>query len=181
MTPSRGWMQAYNSQAAVDDTVHKIVVAADVSSQQSDNPQLEPMVEQIKQRVGRVPKLSADAGYNAKANLEWLRDQKIDAYIALGKKQDIDFEPAPRGRPPAGLTPRERMQRKLRTKKGRALYKRRKHTVEPVFGHIKHGRGIRQLLLRGIDNVTAEWKLVCIGHNIGRLAASGYRPGPAAA
>jgi len=176
--PSRGWMQAYNSQAAVDDSVHKIVVAADVSSQQSDNPQLEPMVEQVEQRVGIVPKLSADAGYNRKANLEWLREQKIDAYIALGKKQDDDDAPAPRGRPPAGLTDRERMQRKLRTKKGRALYKRRKHTVEPVFGHIKHGRGMRQYLLRGIDNVTAEWKLVCLTHNIGRLAAAGYRPDP---
>lgn len=138
--PSRGWMQAYNSQAAVDDSPHKIVVAADVSSQQSDNPQLESMVEQIGQRLGRMPKLSADPG----------------------------------------LTARERMQRKLRTKKGRALYKRRKHTVEPVFGHIKHGRGTRQYLLRGIDNVTAEWKLICLTHNIGRLAAAGYRPGAVA-
>lgn len=178
--PSRGWMQAYNAQAVVDDSEHKIVVAADVSSQQSDNPQLEPMVEQIKQRLGFVPKLSADAGYNAKANLEWLCEQKIDAYIALGKKRDGDDEPAPRGRPPAGLTPRERMQRKLRTKKGKALYKRRKHTVEPIFGHIKHGRGIRQYLLRGTENVTAEWKLICLTHNIGRLAAAGYRPAPAA-
>lgn len=176
--PSRGWMQAYNSQAAVDDTPHKVIVAADVSSQQSDNPQLEPMVEQIEQRVGKGARISADAGYNSKANLEWLHKQQIDAYIALGKKQEDDDQPAPRGRPPAGLTARDRMQRKLRTKKGKALYKRRKHTVEPVFGHIKHGRGMRQYLLRGLENVTQEWKLMCLTHNIGRLAAAGYRPAP---
>jgi hypothetical protein len=73
------------------------------------------------------------------------------------------------------------MTRKLRTKKGKALYKRRKFTPEPVFGHIKHGRGMRQFLTRGLDSVQGEWKLVCIGHNIGRLAASGYQPDPATA
>lgn len=178
--PSRGWMQAYNSQVAVDDSEHKIIVAADVSSQQSDQPQLKPMVGQIRDRVGKIPKLSADAGYNAKANLDWLADEKIDAYIALGKKQEDDDEPAPRGRPPAGLTSRERMQRKLRTKRGRALYKRRKFTAEPVFGIIKQARGMRQFQLRGTDKARAEWKLACIGHNISRLAAAGYRSAPAA-
>lgn len=179
--PSRGWVQGYNAQIAVDDTPHKIIVAADVSSQGSDNPQLKPMVEQIRQRIGPVPKLTADAGYNAEANLQWLIDEKIDAYVATSKRDDDFDEPAPRGRPPAGLTAKERMERKLKTKKGKALYKRRKHTPEPVFGHIKHGRGMRQFLTRGLDNVQREWKLVCIGHNLGRLAASGYRPAPATA
>lgn len=176
--PSRGWMQAYNSQIAVDDTKHKIIVACDVSSQQSDQPQLQPMVEQIERRVGRVKKLSADAGYNAQSNLEWLTERGIDAYIATSKRRDETDEPAPRGRPPSGLTARERMQRKLQTVKGKAVYKRRKHTPEPVFGHIKHALGMRQYLLRGIDNVTAEWKLVCTGHNISRLAAARYQPSP---
>jgi len=179
--PSRGWVQGYNAQIGVDDTPHKIIVAADVSSQSSDNPQLKPMVRQIKQRVGSFKKLSADAGYNAEDNLQWLIDEKIDGYVATSKR-DEDFDaPAPRGRPPAGLTAKERMTRKLRTKKGKALYKRRKFTPEPVFGHIKHGRGMRQFLTRGLVNVQAEWKLICIGHNIGRLAASGYRPRTATA
>lgn len=71
------------------------------------------------------------------------------------------------------------MSRKLKTKQGKANYKRRKHTVEPVFGMIKHGRGMRQFLTRGLENVQMEWKLASIGHNLSRLAASGYRPSTA--
>jgi transposase len=179
--PSRGWVQGYNAQIGVDDSPHKIIVAADVSSQASDNPQLKSMVRQIRDRTGGFKKFSADAGYNAEANLDWLREEKIDAYVATSKRDEDFDEPAPRGRPPAGLTSKELMTRKLRTKKGKALYKRRKFTPEPVFGHIKHGRGMRQFLTRGLDNVQAEWKLICIGHNIGRLIASGYRVGPAPA
>lgn len=55
---------------------------------------------------------------------------------------------------------------KLRTKAGRACYAQRKHIVEPVFGQIKHVRGFRQFLLRGLENVRAEWKLLCLTHNL---------------
>jgi hypothetical protein len=61
------------------------------------------------------------------------------------------------------------MKRKLQTKAGRAIYAARKTIVEPVFGQIKHARGFRQFLLRGIDNVRAEWSLVCRTHNILKL------------
>ena len=174
--PSRGWMQAYNAQVVVDDSPHKVIVATDVFDQASDQPQLKPMVEQVRRRIGFVPKLSADAGFNAEGNLDWLREEKIDAYIAMGKRGSEPDEPAPRGRIPDGLTSRELMTRKLKTKQGKAIYKRRKHTVEPVFGMIKQGRGMRQFLTRGLENVQIEWKLAAIGHNLNRLAASGYRP-----
>jgi hypothetical protein len=42
--------------------------------------------------------------------------------------------------------------------------------VEPVFGQIKQARGFRQFLLRGIDNVKAEWALICTAHNLAKLA-----------
>lgn len=57
----------------------------------------------------------------------------------------------------------------LRTKRGHAVYSRRKAIVEPVFGQIKHGRGVRQFLLRGIEKVRAEWALICMGHNLLKL------------
>ena len=65
--------------------------------------------------------------------------------------------PAPRGRIPADLSARDRMRRKLQTKRGRQRYGLRKETVEPVFGQIKQGRGFRQFLLRGLDKVNGEW------------------------
>ena len=75
----------------------------------------------------------------------------------------------PRGRIPKGLSPRDRMRRKLRTKRGRERYALRMETVEPVFGQIKQGRGFRQFLLRGLAKVNREWLLICTGHNLLKL------------
>lgn len=75
----------------------------------------------------------------------------------------------PRGPLPKGATRVERMRRRLQTKTGRAVYATRKGIVEPVFGQIKHARGFRQFLLRGIDKVRGEWALVCLGHNVLKL------------
>ena len=63
------------------------------------------------------------------------------------------------------------MRRKLRTKRGAGVYRGRKALVEPVFGPITQGRGVRQFLLRGVHKVRAEWALVCLTHNILRCDA----------
>ncbi len=68
--------------------------------------------------------------------------------------------------PPPKLTPKERMARKLRTPSSRQRYAKRKHIVEPVFGQMKQARGFRQFLLRGLNNVKAEWNLLCLTHNL---------------
>ena len=80
---------------------------------------------------------------------------------------------APKGRPPKDLMTKEKMARKLRTKKGRAEYARRKAMVEPPFGQIKHCRGFRQFLLRGLEQMRGEWKLVCLTHNLLKLFRRG--------
>ena len=61
------------------------------------------------------------------------------------------------------------MRRKLRTQRGRQRYALRMGTVEPVFGQIKQARGFRQFLLRGLEKVKLEWKLICAGHNLLKL------------
>lgn len=65
--------------------------------------------------------------------------------------------PSSRGRIPKVLSPRERMQRKLLTARGRSRYGLRKITVEPVFGQIKAAQGFRQFLLRGLEKVNGEY------------------------
>jgi hypothetical protein len=67
------------------------------------------------------------------------------------------------------------MARKLRTKKGQGIYKKRKQIVEPVFGQIKEARGFRRFHLRGLEAVTGEWDLVCLTHNILKLFHSGFQ------
>lgn len=61
------------------------------------------------------------------------------------------------------------MAAKLKTSEGRALYRRRACTVEPVFGVIKQVLGFRQFLLRGLTKVAGEWNLVCLAYNLKRL------------
>jgi hypothetical protein len=63
----------------------------------------------------------------------------------------------------------DRMRRKLGTQRGRKRYSLRMKTVEPVLGQIKQGRGFRQVLLRGLEKVRDEWKLICAGHNLLKL------------
>ncbi len=75
---------------------------------------------------------------------------------------------SPRGRIPANATLTERMARKLKTKKGRAVYARRKAIVEPVFGQI-HTRQGKHVLLRGLEKASGEWKLMAGCHNLLKL------------
>jgi hypothetical protein len=61
------------------------------------------------------------------------------------------------------------MRHRTATTAGRALYKLRQQTVEPVFGIIKEVLGFRRFSLRGLAKVTLEWELVCLAYNCQRL------------
>ena len=114
--------------------------------------------------------VSAEAGYYSAKAVEGLSALGVDPFIAPDKtRHGQTIPPAPRGRIPANLSARDRMRRKLRTKRGRQRYGLRKETVEPVFGQIKQGRGFRQFLLRGLEKVNREWSLICTGHNLLKL------------
>jgi hypothetical protein len=92
-----------------------------------------------------------------------LEKSHIDAYIPPEKqKHGTPVEPAPRGRIPAGLSRKDRTRRKLRTKRGRQIYRLRKGIVEPVSGQVKTVQGIRQFLLQGRLKMRAEW--LCSQH-----------------
>jgi len=172
---SKAFVQGYNAQIAVDGD-SQVIVATGVTQQATDHHQLEPMVEKIKTNTGKKPKkMSGDTGYFSEDNVKKLEQEKIDGYIATGKeKHSRKAGPCPRGRPPKDLSVKERMERKLLTKKGKKEYSKRKEIVEAPFGQIKQGRGFRQFLLRGLDKVQGEWDLICLTHNILKLHRSGY-------
>jgi len=66
---------------------------------------------------------------------------------------------------------REQVGRRMATEAGRAIYARRAPLVEGVFAEIKHVMGIRQFLLRGLENVRTEWEWICTAINLKRLLA----------
>lgn len=169
------FLQGYNAQAAVDATA-QVIVAADVTQETTDNHQLLPMLDQVKENLGHKPEAaSADAGYWSEANVSDERAAGIDLYIATGRDKH-EQTPAPANGPPRAATGKEAMRHKLHTEAGQAVYKMRKAIVEPVFGQIKERRGFRRFSLRGLENVRREWKLVCLTHNLLKLFGSGWRP-----
>jgi hypothetical protein len=118
--------------------------------------------------------LTADAGYLSEANVKTTSEHGLDPFIATGRFKD--GEPpalARRGRIPANATTKQRMARKVRGKKGRAVYSRRKAIVEPVFGQIDTVQNGRHLLLRGEAAARDQWSFQCAIHNLLKLHRNG--------
>jgi hypothetical protein len=174
---TKSFEQSYNCQAVVDSDA-QVIVAAQVTQQANDKQQVKPLIDQMKANLGgRTPgELSADTGYFSEANVIYIEDQKIEAFVATGRQKHEASPEKPLETLPAGATPRERMAAKLQTPAGKKLYSKRKETVEPVFGQIKEARGIRRFLLRGLGSVQAEWSLICTTHNLLKLFRSGWSP-----
>ena len=175
---SKAFEQCYNGQAVVDDQA-QVIVAADVTQETNDKRQVQPMVSQMKENLdGAAPEaMTADCGYFSEENVNFLDAQQIDGYIAVDRQKHGEAQPeGAQEDAVAGATAKERMSNKLRTAKGRQTYRMRKAIVEPVFGQTKSCRGIRSFLLRGLDNVRAEWRLICAGHNLLKLFGSGWTP-----
>ena len=160
-----GYIQGYNAQAAVDEKA-QIIVAHDLTQSMSDQNQLVPLMDGIKDNLACQPKeASADAGYLSEANLAALAERKISAYVAAGRAK----HPGEVKRKITGpLT--KAMRDKLKRAGWRSRYRLRKQVVEPVFGQIKQARGFRQFLLRGFEKVRAEWALICTAHNLTKMA-----------
>jgi transposase len=164
-----GWIQGYNCQAAVDGD-HQVIVAIGVSNQPNDAVHLLPMLERIQANTGELPNaLIADAGYCSTANLEACEEKGLNAYVSTSRQQHGQRPRPSRGRPPKDLDARGRMERKLRSKAGQAIYALRKTVVEPVFGQIKGARGLDRFRLRGLEKVNGEWSLMATTHNILKL------------
>ncbi len=168
--PTRGgFEQAYNAQAGVDASA-QVIVACDVVATSADMGQLLPMVDQVRENLGRKPVCcSADAGYCSEENLKGLEARRIRGYVATGRQKHGTKAAVNPARGKAG-TRIAAMRERLKRGGWRSPYRLRKQVVEPVFGQIKQGRGFRQFLLRGLAKVQEEWRLVCTAHNLLKLA-----------
>ena len=168
MKTKDGYIQGYNAQAAVDGTA-QIIVAHGLIQTTSDHSQVVPLVDGIEANLGRKPaQASADSGYLSEANLEALGVREIDGYIATGRAKHPTADNGKVGGP---LT--QAMRKKIADGGFETPYRLRKQIVEAVFGQIKQGRGFRQFLLRGVENVCAEWAMICTAHNLTKLAKAG--------
>ncbi len=179
-TSDGSFHQCFNAQAVVDSHA-QVIVAAELTDEAPDARQLEPALGQLEESLEAIgaelptgAALSADAGYFSEANVEATERKGLDPHIATGRQKHSDPPPiAPRGPVPKDATPRQRMARKLKTKRGQAVYARRKAVVEPVFGQMQTTQGAKQLLLRGKPAARAQWRFHCAVHNLLKLHRAG--------
>ena len=168
------YRQAYNAQAVVDAEGSQLIVAARISQCASDRNELVADIEAIPAALGRPGTALADNGYANGEEVESLAEADIEALVATGaagRRRRHDFRPA-KAEAPAKEPKAEwlkAMAAKLDSAEGRALYKLRQQTVEPVFGIIKAVLGFTEFSLRGLDKVSGEWNLVALAYNCKRL------------
>ncbi|MGH9044208.1 MAG: IS1182 family transposase [Acidimicrobiales bacterium] len=179
MKTNDGFHYAYNAQAVVDEEA-QVIIAHDVTNQAADVHQLFDMIHLSAQTLADAgidehPGVHlADAGYCSEDNLTRAAEEDTDVLIATGRiRRGERVPPTPRGPIPKDATQRERMARRLRTKKGRADYARRKAIVEPVFGQTKVRQRAGFLRLRGLAGAKGEWTLHAVCHNLRKLAQAG--------
>ena len=168
--------QAYNAQAAVDTEGSMLILGGYVTDAPNDKRQLKPAVESVPEAVRETTHVLADTGYHSDAAVAGVEaDGGPTVYAAVEKTGhhrtvgDLLAQPAPE-EPPPGLSGVDLMRHRLRTASGCAAYKKRKETVEPVFGIVKAAMGFRRFLLRGLRKVNLEWSIVRLAYNFRRLA-----------
>ncbi len=168
------YRQAYNAQAVVDAGGSQLILGARVSQCASDRNELVADIEAIPAELGLPETALADNGYANGAEVESLAERGIEALVATGaqdRRRPHDFRPAkaqkPAKEPQADWL--QAMAAKLESEEGRALYRLRQQTVEPVFGIIKAVLGFTAFSLRGLDKVAGEWDLVALAYNCKRL------------
>ncbi len=185
MKTRQGYVQGYNMQAVVSHD--QIIVAVGVTQEANDVQQLKPMLDTMERTLeaagieDRPGTALADAGYWSEANLlTCSHPEGPQLLIATTKdwkqRKLLREQGCPRGRIPQDLSPRERMERKLLTKRGHTLFKMRSILAEPVYGQIKEGQGFRRFMRRGLDAATSEASLVATTHNLLKLWRSGKAP-----
>lgn len=185
MKTRHGYVQGYNVQAVVSQD--QIIVALGVTQEANDVQQLEPLLHTLQQTleaagIAERPAVGlADAGYWSAANSKVCSSPPLpELLIATTKdwkqRKLLRERGCPRGRIPQGLGLRDRMERKLLTKRGRALYALRGVLVEPVFGQVKEGQGFRRFMRRGLTAACSEAALIGTTHNLLKLWRYGQAP-----
>ena len=168
------YRQAYNAQAVVCADGTQLILATNLVATTADAPSFAATILAMEGTIGLPQRVLADTGYASGPAVAQLQARHIEPLVAIGRTQPqrpYDFRP-----PPAPKTPRQikepwriEMKAKLETDDAKALYKRRKQTVEPVFGIIKSAMGFIRFRLRSITKVTTEWTLIALAYNCRRI------------
>lgn len=170
MKTSSGFNQCYNGQGVVNDDM--VIVGAYCNAHVNDKQEFIPAINSVPEELGKISSAVADTGYFSEKNINDCKNKAIKPIISTAREKhntylenklnsddDINY----------GDTPVDKMNQTLKSKEGKDIYKKRKQTVEPVFGIIKEVLGFRRFSLRGEFETDCEWTLVCLGYNLKRF------------
>ena len=160
-------MQGYNTQIAVEP-VFQLIVGQRVTQAANDKQQMVPLIEAIEAQSGQKPEgVLADNGYCSDENLKYLARRRVEGFVATGKAEARRAEKDLPGGPLSREASRvERMERKLETKVGAAVYATRKFIVEPVFGKSNRHAGSGSFSYVGSKKYQGGRPVATMTHNI---------------
>ena len=152
MKTSKGFDQCYNAQIAVNDDM--VILSNYANDHHNDKQEFLPTIESVPDELKpKITSAVADTGYYSQQNLEKCPDN-INPIIAKSKEKHNSYI--------------EQLLNPIKDEQ-KEIYRKRKHTVEPVFGIIKEVLGFRRFSLRGKENIDNEWGLVCLCYNLKRM------------
>jgi transposase len=176
MRNQKGYVAGYNGQLVV--TGQQVIVGAMLSQHPVDRTLLHPLLDACRQQLAEAgirPKLRtvlADSGYVTEDNFARAERQKLRLLAPLGKDPATHRIRAPQhARHLDRLPATARAVRRMRHHRGRAGYKLRAQTVEPVFGQIKACMKMTVMSRRGFSACRSEWLLAATAHNLRKLHA----------
>jgi len=170
MKTSKGFDQCFNGQAAVNEEM--LIVGANCNSHANDKQELIPTLDTVPEELGDISTVVADTGYFSETNISNCQKRKIKPIISVAREKHNSYLSNvlnSENELNSGSTPIEKMNQTLKSKEGSRIYKKRKQTVEPVFGIIKEILGFRRFSLRGEFETDCEWSLICSAYNLKRM------------
>lgn len=162
-----GFVQGYSVQSVVSED--QIILAARAVGTNPDQGQLAPNVHAAAANLQQVE--ASDAIEEVLADSGYWSSEQIRELTTLGYHVLVPPNLRPRT-PGGGALDANQMREQLQTDDGKRRYRRRQRMIEPVFGQIKHNRGIRRLLRRGQAAVQAEITLIATTHNLLKLKSA---------
>lgn len=168
------YRQAYNAQAVVCADGPQLVLATNLVATTADAPSFAATILGMKATIGLPKTVLADTGYASGPAVKALQANNVEPLVAIGRTQPhrpYDFRPPPDPKTHRPITApwRIAMKAKMETDDAKALYKKRKQSVETVFAIIKSAMGFRRFHLRGLKKAATEWTLVTLAYNCRRL------------
>ncbi|QZT35755.1 IS1182 family transposase [Halosquirtibacter xylanolyticus] len=178
MKTKDGFNQCFNGQAAVNDDM--IILGAYSNAHANDKREFIPTINTIPTELGEISIAVADTGYFSEDNITECQDKEIIPLISTARQKHNSYLDKKLNENSSSndnqeqeqeqeQTPIDKMNQLLNSPKYNEIYRKRKQTVEPVFGIIKKVLGFRQFSLRGETETDCEWSLVCLGYNLKRL------------